>query len=435
MVVLVSFLGLAVDVASLHYDERRLKAAAQTAALAAALEVNQCAGTNACPAMQVAAVSALAENGITVKQTFLNCAQSSGSGFALTINNPPCANGAADPNHGNSNYVEVSVAELEPTYFAKVIGFNGMMLSARAEAARTGNPNCIYALDRSNVNAISVDILATLNANCGVIDESNSSLAFGCNVLSAVHVPRLRVTGGSESLLCNVSPHAQTGVPLPNPVDPLAYLPTPSLQGCGTTTSSPYTGSPNPLLIVGNATLYPGRAYCGGIVLLPTAHVTFMPGTYVIRSGGLLGLQGGMSIDVAATATGNGVTFYNYGPIGGVNFVLSSIPLGSVSLKAPTSGTYAGVLFYQDPANTTPAVILANSSWNTVLEGAYYFPTALVTCAATGLSNYNILVAKDILFAALSFGTGSQSTTTFGNNYSTLSAGSPLAGGGSVLVQ
>jgi hypothetical protein len=307
--------------------------------------------------------------------------------------------------------------------------------SPEPEAMRSGNPNCIYALDPNGGNAITVDALATLSANCGVVDESSASNAFSCNLLAGVHATNLKITGGLQSFLCNSTPTPHTGVPVPSPADPLAYLPKPALPSCGNSFFSPYHGSPGPLTVIGSAVLYPDQAYCGGITLLPLASVTFMPGTYVIKSGGFLNLFGGLSIDLGATATGNGVTFYNYGPTGGVNFVAASLTLGTIKLTAPTTGTYAGVLFFQDPGNTTPDVILASSSLNSTLEGAYYFPSSTVTCAVTGFSKYNILVAKDIDFAALSFGIGTLNHTTFSNDYSSLPNGSPLAGGGSVLVQ
>jgi hypothetical protein len=162
--------------------------------------------------------------------------------------------------------------------------------------------------------------------------------------------------------------------------------------------------------------------------------VTFMPGTYVIKSNGLLGLQGGLSISLLANVTGTGVTFYNYGPRGSITMLAPALNLGSVNLSAPKTGTYACILFFQDPQNTDGANIIGSGNWNTSLEGAYYFPNANVLYAAALPVNYNILVAKDIEFAALSFGSTSL-TSSFGNNYSAIPSGCPMSGGGSVLVQ
>lgn len=435
MTVIIALVGLSVDFGNLCFTENRLHMAAEAAALGGALELGPCFGANNCSAMQTAATSALNENGLTGSVLTTNCGTVSNSTLTLLLNNPPCYTGSTDPNNGKSKYVEAVVSMKTPTYFVRLIGFSTVSLSARAEAVRTANPNCIYALDQSGPNAITVSILASLTATCGVVDESSASGAFSCALLSTVNVPNMKITGGMLNLLCNVSPTPRTNVPLPNPVDPLASLPKPTVLSCGSSVVSPFHGSANPLILVGPAVLYPDAAYCGGITVGPLANVTFMPGTYVIRSGGLLGLQGGMSFDLLSNVTGNGVTFYNYGPVGGINFIASSITLGHSTLTAPTSGTYAGILFFQDPGDTSSAVILGSSSTNVIVTGAFYFPTAQVTCAVSGSTTYNILVAKDITFAALSFPFGSLNTTSFNNNYSSLVNGSPLTGGGSALVQ
>lgn len=433
--IIIAFVGLSVDVGSLCYSENKLHTAAEAVALAAALEVQPCQGVNNCAAMQAAGLSALAENGFPNSTLTTNCVAGPTTSLSLMVNNPPCLQGSADPNAAKTKYVETLISTPSPTYFTRLIGFTSFPLKARAEAVRTANPNCVYALDPSAPNAITVNVLSSFSANCGVVDESSSSAAFTCGLLAGVHATNIKITGGMQSFLCNSTPPPRINVPVPNPADPLATLPKPSVPGCGGSLATPYHGSPIPLTVVGTVVLYPDAAYCGGITILPTANVTFMPGTYVIRAGGAFGLQGGMSFDLGATVAGSGVTFYNYGPAGGINFLASGLTLGSFSLAAPTTGTYAGILFFQDPGNTTPAVIIASASANAVMEGAYYFPTAFVSCAVAGPAKYNILVAKDISFAALSFPSVSFKNTSFGNNYSSLSNGSPLAGGGSALVQ
>ena len=425
--VLVSIVGMAVDVGSLRATQRRLQAAAEAAALSAALEIPYCAGSSACGIMQTAAQTAITENGLTLSRTVLNCATASGAGISLTINNGPCALGTADPNTGSLQFVEVILNDPQPTIFARFAGTSLFPITARAEAARTSNPNCIYALDPTGANAINVTALATLNSACGIVDESNSASAFSCSLLATVTAPQIKVVGGVASLLCTVQPAARTNSPLPSPTDPLAYLPKPAVGSCGTSLVSPYTGSPLILLLAGTVTLYPGT-YCGGINVLPTARVTFMPGTYVIKGGG-------MSFDLGSTVTGNGVTFYNYGPSGGVTFLLVGLLPGSFTLTAPVTGTYAGVLFFQDAQDTAAATIVGSSSVNSVVQGALYFPSATLTTALSGSASYNVIVAKDIVFAALTFGSTSASASVISNNYSSLAGGSPLAGSGSVLVQ
>jgi Flp pilus assembly protein TadG len=430
MVVIIGFAGLAIDVGNLRMSKRHLQSAADAAALAAALEVYSCKGTANCSAMQAATKTSFAENGFTSLTLNSNCTGSAGSGVTITVDNPPCAQGAGDPNSGKSGYVEVLASRTVQTYFVRALGFNNVPISARAEAKSTPNPNCVYSLDTSGGNAITVDLLASITSACGIVDESSAWNALSCNLIASITAPQIDVVGGVEGFLCLPSTTPKTGVPMPVPADPLSGLPKPTVPACGTSAGSPFHGSSSPVTILGAATLYPDNAYCGGITILPTANVTFMPGTYVLKSGGLLGLQGGLTISLLANVAGTGVTFYNLGPLGGITMLAPAVTLGGVSLVAPTSGTYACILFFQDPQNTTGATIVGSADWNTVLEGAYYFPNANVLFAASLPVHYNTLVAKDIEFLALSFGKSS-----FSNDYSTISNGCPIAGGGSVLVQ
>jgi Flp pilus assembly protein TadG len=433
---IVAFLGLGVDVGHLRYVKRNLQTAADAAALAAAIEVQSCDGTEACTAMQTAAQDALSENGFSGSTVVTDCATTAVSGLKLMVNNPPCALGTADPNHGKGSYVEVQLSQSQPTYFAGLVGWNNVPIVARAEAARTGGCCCIFALDPSGANAITVDLLAVVTASCGIMDESSSRYAFTCNLLAGVAVSQINVVGGDESLLCGISPTPKTGVSVPVPADPLAYLPKPAVPACGTSTGSPYHGSASALNIYGTATLYPDYAYCGGINLLPGANVTFEPGTYVLTSSnnGANRSPGGLQIDLGTNVTGTGVTFYNYGPSGGITFGLASVTLGTVNLVAPTSGSYEGILFFQDPGNTSQATILGTSALNTSLQGAFYFPKAKVAYALSGPVAYNILDAYDIEFVLLTLG-GDSLSSAFSNNYTSLADGSPVAGSGAVLVQ
>jgi hypothetical protein len=109
------------------------------------------------------------------------------------------------------------------------------------------------------------------------------------------------------------------------------------------------------------------------------------------------------------------------------------VKLGGVNLVAPTTGAYSCVLFFQDRKNTSEATILGSGDWNTVLEGAYYFPNARVLYGATMPVDYNFLVAKDIEFTALSYGATSL-TSSFMSDSSSVPNGCPLLGQSADLV-
>jgi len=438
MVVLIAFLGLSIDVGHLRLEKRNLQKAADAAALAAGLEIRVCGTTPNCGAMTTAATKALVENGFTGSTLITNCSSAAGSGLTLMVSNPTCVNGTNDPNHGKTNYVEVEVSNTVRTYFSRIVGYDKVPIKARAEAARGLGGPCIYALDPSGSGAITVGVALLVQSTCGIVDESSSSSALVCGVGLGIIAPSISVTGKTASLLCFSTP-VKTGVPVPTPADPLAYLPAPSTanDACGTSTSSPYTGSSSAVNIIlgGNVVFNPG-VYCGGISFTAAllSNITFNPGIYILRQGpGLLGIpSGGLNITVTllSSITGKGVMFYNEGPVGSLAITAPALlGLSNVNLSAATTGEYGGVLFFQAHGVSTSGVFVANLLQGSKFNGAIYMPDALVSYGVGAVSSdYNILVAKDINFSVTAL-------STFGNNYATLQSGSPLGGDNTVLVQ
>lgn len=438
---LVAALGLAIDVGNVRYVQRNLQRAADAAALAGALETNVCGEFTNCSEMQTAATEALVENGFTSPTLLTQCAGSAGSGITLILNNPVCED-ESDPNTGKDNYVEAKVIESVPMYFAQLAGISSVTVSARAEAVRGPAGPCIYALDPSG-SAITIVAGVIVKSRCGIVDESASSDALSCVVGVALYAPSVNVTGNTSGLLCvdHTVPH--TGVPEPNPRDPLSYLPAPSnaQASCGASTSSPYYGSSkNVTVALGSDAVFNPGVYCGGITIAASvsSRVTFNAGTYILRdSTGLLGLTtGGLAMTVSSLSniTGNGVTFYNEGPSTGFN-ISEPVSGGSIAsitnfnLTAPSSGTYSGILFFQAHGNSAAGTFLVNVLQGGNLQGAIYLPDASVNYGVSALaSSYNILVASDINFLATV-------ASTFGIDYSSLQDGSPLRGNNAVLVQ
>jgi Flp pilus assembly protein TadG len=397
LVVLIGVMGLAVDMGYLRYVRRQIQSAADAAALSAGLELSSC-GTGCTTSIKTAAEAASSENGFTNGQ----------KGVVVTANNPPTS--AGDPHASDDNYVEVIISQPEPVHFASIFGVTSSTVSARAEAKRTGSINCVYGLNTFNLVAGAVDA-----PNCGMVIEQNLTCAAG-----SITATRIGVAGSSGGLLCATTP-APIPIGLPRPPDPLAYLPAPATAPCGAGLTGPntYTGSNGQVPATAGATFNPG-VYCGGIKIT-TGSATFNPGTYVLTSTGAT--DGGLTITFPGTATGNGVTFYNHGPMGAINFVA-----GGVNLTAPTSGTYEGVLFFQDTNNTQQANFDISIGTTNTLAGAYYFPNAnLSFLADLGQSApYTILDALNINFTVATF--------TIGSDYSSLPDGSPIKGG-AVLVE
>lgn len=480
MTVLMGFMGLAIDVGHLRLEKRRLQAAADAAALAAGRESRVCGVNNytnaSCAYMTAAAQSSLQENGYTVSQVQSGCPSGTVSGVTLYLNEPPqCLSG--DPNAGKPGFVEVVVSKKEPTWFSQLFGLQGVQVSARAESTRNLSPPCIYALDPTGPLAVSLVASVLTQVNCTIVDESNASNALQDAVCLLSTAPKILVHGNDTyllSLLCRG--HVTVNAPVPTPADPLAYLPAPappppiSNDSCSAQPppkvglfSTTYTGSATQvninllngggllgLGVLGNITFNPG-VYCGGIniTLNALSTITFNPGIYILKplngTGGLNIFIGGVASTIQVGTGGpqsamGGVMFYNEGPAAsyqnyGFTVNAASI-LGTFKLNAPTSGEYAGVLFYQRADNQSIDNISVNlltsggaAISNGNFDGAIYAPTAKVQYAVNALaSSNNIIVGYDVSL-------GISALASFGSPQSTSSLGSPLVGDDAVLVQ
>jgi Putative Flp pilus-assembly TadE/G-like len=395
MVAVVGIAGLAVDVGHLRYAKRQLQTLADSAALAGAAELSYCNGTADCDAMQTAAQQTVAENGATLG-TFLSQCSGSVSGLTLELNNGPCALGSSDPNQGDPGFVETVVTQSEPMYFAKILGLNTMTVSARAEAKIGNSPYCVIALGSAGLTFQSNG--GGITASCGLMVDSDSNTAFQANGAD-VNAKEISVDGGYQINGGTVSPTPTTGAP--SLADPLNYLTPPTSSGC--TYTSVYSVNS------GNANLSAGT-YCGGIQL-NGGSLSLNPGTYILDGIGLQMNSGSIS--------GNGVTLYI--AQGGVQFNGAN----SVNLVAPTTGTYAGILFYQNSTDATAATI--NGGSGSAFQGALYFPDSTVQLNGSNIAAYTIVVSNSMQINGSDFNIGS--------DYSSLPGGSPVKGTTGILVE
>jgi hypothetical protein len=134
-------------------------------------------------------------------------------------------------------------------------------------------------------------------------------------------------------------------------------------------------------------TLNPG-VYIGGISISGQANVILNPGIYYMQGGGFsLSGQGNLS--------GNGVMIYN-DPINASDKV-SLTGQGSVTLSPPTTGTYAGMVIYQDHSTTNSAdtaPIALTGQGNMTVTGTIYAARAALN--ATGQGGVNIMGSQFI---------------------------------------
>ncbi len=95
---------------------------------------------------------------------------------------------------------------------------------------------------------------------------------------------------------------------------------------------------------------------------------------------------GNLTINGNATVTGTGVTFYF---TNGATISVSGS--ASLQLTAPTTGPYAGILFFQDPNDTNPPLL---GGVGNILSGVLYFPKAPLTLL--GSSSIGAIVAQSL---------------------------------------
>jgi len=389
-VALVALLGMIAVVADFSFmqDQRSMmQTAADSAAMASAQELNY--------GDAVAAGKAdAATNGFTNGQ----------SGVTVAINNPP----SMGPNTSNTAYVEAIVTMPEPTYFLRLLGVSSISVSARGVAYEGNGPNCVYVLDPTATSAMSVTGNVTIQSGCGVLVDSSASNGLAVTGNVTITAPTIGVVGNyTSSGNVSFTPTPKTAVIAAS--DPLAYLTKPTVGSCahssfslsGNTGSS---GSPYQL--------YAGT-YCGGISVSGNSWLNFNAGTYVLAGGG-------MTITGNSVMTGTGVTFYNTTGTGGYGAIALN-GNSTVNFSAPTSGSLAGILFFQDrsiPSTAAGSTITGNSS--STFNGAIYFATTAVTYNGNSAVNgYSILVSDKVVI---------NGNSTVGNNYSSLTNGSPIKG-------
>jgi Flp pilus assembly protein TadG len=388
MVVLLGFLGLGIDQGYFRAVKQRMQTAADAAALAGASELSYSDVT-------AAAQADAAANGFT----------NGANGVTVTVNNPPQT--AADPHYNDPGYVETIISQSVPTMFAKVFGTKTVTIKARSEAHLGSSSSCFFVSSPSSTFQVNGGSLTT---QCGIVVSSSASVAFQSNG-ATISATAITVQGGDQINGGSVNPTPQTHVATAS--DPLSYIPKPTVGACGSGAGTNWSGSSTQVQLSNTTATFNPGVYCGGIQFNSGVTASFAPGLYII-SNGYLQLNG------TSTLTGSGVTFYITGS-GSVQFNGTS----HFSLTAPTTGTYAGILFYQDSNDASSAQLNGDSS--TAFQGALYFPGALLQLnGGTGNAAYTIIDASQVQL---------NGTNIVNADYSSLPNGSPVRSNAAVLAE
>lgn len=341
--------------------------------------------------------------------------------IAANTGSPPTTSGVS-----TSYYITARAVEKTPLTFLSVIaGSSNNLVSARATAAVISSAagSCVYVLDPTSSLALNASNGVTVQSQCGFWINSSSSTA-----LSVVGGSSLQALDSSSIALVGGYTNANGGSITPTPThssaatDPFLSKSVPLQRavtgahtysctygtsgGCAHTSTSTYQCDYNNFVSNSggsNVTVSPG-VYCGGITIGNVNSVVFSAGVYVLDGGGLcLGCGGGISGGV----TGAGVSFFNTGTASSYR----GITIGNgvnVTFSAPTSGSMAGLMFYQDPSltltlNTTTCTTSTMSCFNggssSSYSGSIYLPTTAVTWDNGTTTNTLAMVVYDVIFA------------------------------------
>lgn len=359
IVVLLGFAALAVDVGYNRYEKRIEQSAADSAALAGAIE--RLSGT----AYAVASAKHDAsKNGFT---------DNTPAGAACTgkicvdVNTPPLTGGYT----GDPTAVEVIIKSQRPSFFGRVLGSSGVTIAARAVARLRGDNNgCLFALDP--VQATNLNQSTITGPGCSIYINGSTNLN-GATVSAAT----IGIGNIGASNTGGIFPSAQpTAMPVPVP-DPCMQIPgcaylasnPPSTSGCvpGTFTNGQFA----------NPGCYSSWSSSGT--------VTLNPGVYTFT--GAIGVGQG-------TLDGTGVT---------LNFTGTAVPdfnKATLNLSAPVTGDTANMLFY-GPSTTSANF---NKTTNN-FTGVMYLPKACPNLNKNG-GGYTVYV-----LACANFNTSSMTFT------------------------
>lgn len=386
---LMGAMALAVDAGFARFRQRQLQAAADSAAIAAGLELGNCNYT-VCANMEAAAEQALIENNITtaniaptVNSSQSSCAvPASSPGLALTINVAPCVLGASDPNNGNTHMAEVVLTEPQRTFFGAILGVRSLSLVARAEAGDSlisggGGGNCLWA---GSILFNSSDGNFNLT-DCGIYDNGGLTTNSGDSVTASdfLYYGTWSPNDCGSSCTWNIG-GTNTGSPTKTTTqqnDPLAGLqpPTqPTTQDANNCSISNMDCSGNAVTASKPVSVPPGY-YGGGININSNVTVNLSPGLYYFN--GSLAVDSGATLECTTCSEGGaGVTLYftngSFQPNSSATVMLNAPAAGATS-----NGNVANMLVWQSSTNSSGMDLDASTS--VTLNGVIYLPDATLT--------------------------------------------------------
>ncbi|MBT3533404.1 MAG: hypothetical protein HN478_05960 [Rhodospirillaceae bacterium] len=275
--------------------------------------------------------------------------------------------------------------------FGGIVSFSSIDIETIAVATSSGSGGtaCALALSSSAKGAIDVGGNAVVAFNsCDVAANSDDDDALEVGGSATLDANCASIVGGTDAaspefdLTCGA---AETGTSAT--ADPYSGLPDPTVGNCIDTNYKNTSGTD---------TLSAGT-YCGKFEITGGT-VELGSGTYVIDDGNF-SVNGGATLK--EVDGGTGVTIILTDSDGDSPGSVTINGGAIVTLAAPTSGDYSGVVFYQDKDAASTTKNKFNGGSTTNFTGALYFPNEAIEFTGgntTGGSTCTQVIAQTIDF-------------------------------------
>ncbi|WEX75049.1 pilus assembly protein TadG-related protein [Sinorhizobium numidicum] len=289
-----------------------------------------------------------------------------------------------------SSKITVQLSETHQRLFSSIFSSEPMVLGARAVAeVKGGSKACVLALSSSASGAVTVTGSTEVRlSGCSVVSNSSAADAFlmknGSAMMStdcvytvgeAVTTTGLTLTGCTEP----VERAPPTADPFASVAEPeklhIQQLPCRTLDYVSNSTYS-FDRLANGLEAI---------RFCGGLEI--KGMIVLKPGLYIIDGGDF-------TVTAGAKLSGEGVTFFFAN-----SAAAKLLGNGNIDLTAPTSGPYAGLLFFGS-RHDTGVVHQVTGNSESRLEGSLYVPTGRVdfTGNSTVSGGCTQIVADQVTF-------------------------------------
>lgn len=325
------------------------------------------------------------------------------SGTKCTVENSPTSGAyASDP-----NAVKVTLS------VQKKLGFSSLFLSTAPTVTASATATvvafghyCVISLEPTTATGLTYQGNSTVNLGCGMATNSRGSTAVNGGGSASVTASPIAAVGGipdsgvyaSGTLLepysspqtdpfASINPPASTTYPSGN---------CPNFRVNANTTKTSLTANTD----YKSSSSWPSNYYCMSSMTL-NGNVTLPSGVYVIDGGDF-------SVGSQANVTCNGCTFVLTNRSTSSTATIGSVNMNggaTINMSDSQSGTYAGMLFYQDRratlTNGAGQSNLINGNSSSSFQGAFYFPSTQVTFNGTSGMQTNCvqMVGRQITFS------------------------------------